>query len=266
MIQTLEGTMNFRDVGGMPLTTGGTTAADVLFRSDALSALTADGLEQLAESDIEVIVDFRTQFEQQMAPNRLPASRSFRTVQLPLLEGAITGLAQQAMQMGRQSGDPDAAARAIADALEQLPTLEEVYVGMLDHGATAFAEAARAVAAPTDRAQGVLIHCTAGKDRTGVAIALILDAVGVQRDAIVADYTLSERNLAGVWADRMFATVTGMGVPLTPALTSLIAGSPASAIETALAWVDERGGSAAYLRSGGFADDELAGLTARLRG
>ncbi|MCR2826231.1 tyrosine-protein phosphatase [Microbacterium sp. zg.Y909] len=266
MIDTLEGTVNFRDVGGMPLTAGGTTAADVLFRSDALSGLTADGLEQLAGSDIEVLVDFRTQFEQQMAPNRLPASRSFRTVQLPLLEGAITGLAQQAMQMGRQSGDPDAAAQAIADALEHLPTLDEVYVSMLEHGATAFAEAARAVAAPTDRAQGVLMHCTAGKDRTGVAIALILDAVGVQRDAIVADYTLSEQNLAGAWADRMFATVTSMGVPLTPALTALIAGAPASAIDAALAWVDGRGGSAAYLRSGGFSDDELAALTARLHG
>lgn len=266
MTQTLEGTVNFRDVGGMPLTTGGATAPDVLYRSDALSALTADGLEQLAGSDIEVIVDFRTQFEQQMAPNRLPASRSFHTVQLPLLEGAITGLAQQAMQMGRQSGDPGAAASAITDALEQLPTLEEMYVGMLEHGATAFAEAARAVAAPTDRAQGVLIHCTAGKDRTGVAVALILDAVGVQRDAIVADYALSERNLAGEWAERMFATVTSMGVPLTPALRALIAGSPASAIEGALAWIDARGGAAEYLRSGGLGDDELAGLTARLRG
>ncbi|MCR2817683.1 tyrosine-protein phosphatase [Microbacterium sp. zg.Y1090] len=266
MIDRLEGTVNFRDAGGMPLRGGGSTAAGVLFRSDALGGLTADGLGQLAESDIEVIVDFRTPFEQQMAPDRLPASRAFHTVRLPLLEGALTGLAQQAMQMGRQSGDRGAAEQAIADALEQLPTLEEIYARMLEHGATAFAEAARTVAAPVEQSSGVLLHCTAGKDRTGVAMALILDTVGVERDAIVADYTASERNLSGAWADQMFSLVTGMGVPLTPALTTLIAGAPASAIEAALAWVDERGGSEAYLRAGGLSEDESAGLNARLRG
>ena len=262
MTAMLQGAVNFRDIGGIPMNDGGTTVAGVLYRSDALSALTPDDLEQLAAGDIDTIVDFRTPFEQQMAPDRLPASRSFRTVELPLMEGALTGLAQQAMQSAQQAGDPDAAARAIADALQQLPTLAEVYEGMLEHAASAFAEAARTVA---NAVGAVLLHCTAGKDRTGVAVALILDAVGARREAIIADYTASERNLAGPWADGMFATVAKMGVPLTPALTTFIAGSPPSAIEAALAFVDERGGSAAYLRSGGLTADELTALGARLR-
>ena len=264
MSQMLEGTVNSRDTGGMPLRGGGATPTGVLYRSDALSGLTADGLEQLAATDIDVIVDFRTAFEQQMAPNRLPASRSFRTVTLPLLEGALTGLAQQAMQAGRQAGDADAAASAVAEALHDLPTLGQLYIGMLQHGATAFAEVARTIAVPTTPQQGVLVHCTAGKDRTGVAIAVILDAVGAEREAIVADYAVSELNLSGPWAERMLGVIEKMGVPLTPALTSLVVGSPASAIEEALGWLDERGGSAAYLQSGGLTDTELAALRARL--
>ncbi|MCR2783708.1 MULTISPECIES: tyrosine-protein phosphatase [unclassified Microbacterium] len=264
MPQRLDGTVNFRDTGGMPLASGGTTREGVLYRSDALSGLTPEGLEQLAATDIDVIVDFRTPFEQQMAPDRLPASRTFRTLQLPLLEGALTALAQQAMQTGQQAGNPDAAARAIGDALERLPTLGTLYLGMLQHAASAFAELARAIATPSAGNEAVLVHCTAGKDRTGVAIALILDAVGAEHDAIVADYTLSERNLVGPWADRMLGTVAAMGVPLTPALTTLVAGSPASAIEEALAWVHAQGGAAAYLGTGGLTDDELTALRARL--
>ncbi|MDL5351492.1 tyrosine-protein phosphatase [Microbacterium sp. zg-YB36] len=260
MPQRLDGTVNFRDTGGMPLASGGTTREGVLYRSDALSGLTPRGLEQLAATDIDVIVDFRTPFEQQMAPDRLPAGRTFRTLQLPLLEGAITGLAQQAMQ----TGDPDAVAHAIGDALDRLPTLGALYLGMLQHAASAFADVARAIGTPTSENEAVLVHCTAGKDRTGVAIALILDAAGVERDAIVADYTLSERNLAGPWADRMLGTVAAMGVSLTPALTTLIAGSPASAIEEALAWVDDQGGAAAYLGTGGLTDAEIAALRTRL--
>lgn len=264
MSETLQGTVNFRDTGGLPLTSGGMTPTGVLYRSDALSGLTDEGLEQLAATDIDVIVDFRTPFEQQMAPDRLPASRTFRTIELPLLEGALAGTAQQAMQAVSQSGDPDAAARAIGDALERLPTLGGLYIAMLEHGAAAFARTARAVAMPADPREAVLVHCTAGKDRTGVAIALILDAVGVERSAIVADYAVSGSNLAGPWADRMLGMVAQLGAPLTPQLTTLIAGSPASAIEEALAWVDDHGGSAAYLRSGGLTAAELAALRTRL--
>jgi protein-tyrosine phosphatase len=262
---SLEGSFNFRDTGGMPLREGGSTRAGVLYRSDALSGLTDRGLEDLASTDIGVIVDFRTPMERGMAPDRLPPARSVRIVELPLLEGALAGMAQHAMTAA-QSGDPDAAAAAVSDALAQLPSLAALYVSMLTHGAPAFAELARLVAAADhEDAEAVLVPCTAGKDRTGVAIALLLDAVGADRAAVVADYTASEARLEGAWADGMFAMIALMGVPRTPALDELVAGTPAAAIEAALAWVDrEHGGSAAYLRSGGLTDDELAALRRRL--
>ena len=263
----LEGTFNFRDIGGLPLASGGVTRSGVLYRSDALSGLTARGLEQLAEITLGVIVDFRTPLERMMAPDRLsPATRPLRVVELALLEGALTGLAQQAMQATTQGGDPDAAAAAVGDALAQLPSLGELYVSMLAHGAEAFAEVGRLVAGGEDSADGaVLVHCTAGKDRTGVAIALLLDAVGVDRDATVADYAASEANLSGAWAEGMFAMIGAMGVPRTAALDALIASTPPAAIEQALAWVErEHGGAADYLRAGGLTETELAALRRRL--
>ena len=265
MTATLEGTFNFRDTGGMPLAGGGASRSGILYRSDALSGLTPTGLEQLAASDIGVIVDFRTPQERQMAPDRLPTSRSFQVVELPLLEGALSGLAQQAMQAMAQTDDPDAVTASMNAVLAQLPTLGGLYVSMLEHGAPSFAAFARLVAAATtDPPTAVVVHCTAGKDRTGVGTALVLDAVCVDRDAIVADYASSQENLDGAWAQGMYAMIEKVGVPLTDQLRELIAGTPAAAIRQALAWVDEHGGSAAYLQSGGLTDAELDALRARL--
>lgn len=263
-----EGTYNFRDTGGMPLSSGGATRSGILYRSDALSGLTARGLEQLADTDIGVVVDLRTPMERQMAPDRLPASRAFEVVELALVEGAVTGLAQQAMQAGIEEQNPDAAAAAVQQALAHIPDVGHVYVAMLEHGAEAFAETARRVtAAESDRAPAVLVHCTAGKDRTGVAVALMLDAVGVDRAALIADYVSSEQHLSGAWAEGMYALITRMGVPLSPELRELVAGAPSGAIESALSWVDgEHGGSSAYLRSGGLTEHELSALRGRLTG
>ncbi|MBD3940354.1 tyrosine-protein phosphatase [Microbacterium sp. NEAU-LLC] len=258
---TIDGLQNFRDTGGTPLTTGGATRSGVLYRSEALSTLTPTGVEQLAASGIGVIADFRTDLERGMSPDVLPASRPFEVVALPLLEGAMTGFAQAATQ----AADPDAAGQAIASALAQLPGLGELYVSMLEHGAAAFAEAARLVAASRDDSPtAVLVHCTAGKDRTGVSVALILDTVGADRAAVVADYAVSAERLSGPWAERMRGMVRSMGVPLTPELDELITATPPSAIEHALTWVDAQGGSAAYLRSGGLTDTELDALRSRL--
>ncbi len=262
-ISTLEGTFNFRDTGGLPLAGGGSTAKGVLYRSDAISALTPQGLQDLAASGIGVIVDYRTPAEQQMAPDRFPAAMDADRMHLPLLEGAFTGMAQEAMQRANASGDRAAAAQAVQAAVAQLPTLGQIYTGMLEHGAADFAQTARAVATADS---AVLLHCTAGKDRTGVAVSLLLDAAGVEREAVVADYERSEQQLAGEWSERMLGMITGMGVPLSDEVVTLITRAPAEAIRTALDWVEEtHGSSAAYLRTGGLTAIEYDRLRARLR-
>lgn len=257
---TIEGLHNFRDTGGLPLSDGGTTRTGVLYRSDAPAAVTPAGLTALAASPIGVVVDFRTPDERAAAPDLLPGERPFRVVELSILEGAMAQLAQQFLAGGRVTE------QQLAQVAEQLPTLNELYLGMLQHGAAAFAEVARFVAASRDdEPTAVLVHCTAGKDRTGVATALLLDAAGTDRAAVVADYAASQQNLAGEWADGMLHMISSLGLPLTPGLTTLVTGAPPEAIEQALAWIDENhGGAAGYLRSGGLTDDELDALRARL--
>jgi len=260
---TIEGLYNFRDVGGIPLTEGGRTSPGVLFRSDALSALTPAGLDALARTDIGVIVDFRTPEERQTAPDRIPPSRPFTVVQLSILEGAVAEMAKQFLG---KDATPDPA--VLAQAMESIPTLGDMYIGMLQHGGEAFAEVARLIAASRDEEpSAVLVHCTAGKDRTGVATALMLEAAGAERAAVVDDYASSQDNLAGPWADGMIQMVTSFGIPLTPALRTLVTGTPAGAIVQALTWTDDtHGGAADYLMDNGLTAQELARLRARLAG
>jgi protein-tyrosine phosphatase len=261
-VTSIEGLYNFRDTGGTPLADGGSTRSGVLFRSDALSALTPAGLDALAASDIGVIVDFRTPGERESSPDRLPPTRGFRVVELSILEGAMGEMA------GKFVGASTAVSpEVIAQAMAALPSLGELYIGMLQHGAASFAEVARLIAASTDVAPtAVLVHCTAGKDRTGVATALILDAVGADRAAVIADYASSQDNLAGPWADGMTQMVSSFGLPITPELSELITGTPPAAMQAALEWTDAGfGGAAGYLQSGGLSDDELAALRRRLR-
>jgi protein-tyrosine phosphatase len=255
----LDGTFNFRDLGGLPLRAGGSTTYGVFFRADALHALSPRGVEQLAASPVEVVVDFRTGVERDTARDRLPHTRHLQELHLPLLEGAMSHIAEETLA-AHALGDNTAAGRAAEKALANLPTLGGMYTGMLDHGASVFARVAQLLA--TEPA--VLIHCTAGKDRTGVATAVILDAVGVERAAIVADYALSQERLAGAWFDRMRGMVAMMGVEVTPEMAVLMAGSPPDAILTALEWVDHHGGAEAYLRTGGLSDVDLTVLRTRL--
>lgn len=174
----------------------------------------------------------------------------------------------QGLQPVAADGDAATAAAASAalnQALAEILTLGDLYVGMLEQGAASFAALAQLVAAATiEPPTAVIVHCTAGKDRTGVSTALLLDVAGAERSAIIADYAASQQNLAGPWADGMFAMVTKFGVPLTDGICELISGSPASAIEQAFAWVDARGGSAAYLQSGGLTNADLEALRTRL--
>ncbi|MGO2747614.1 tyrosine-protein phosphatase [Microbacterium sp.] len=256
----IEGCYNSRDTAGTPLTSGGVTRAGVLYRSDALSNLTPNGLDQLAQTNVGVIVDFRTAEERQAGPDKIPDSRPFRTVELSFLEGAMSDMAKNLFSSGGPL-TPEQTAQVAAS----IPTLGDLYIGMLQGGASSFAQVARLIAEGDDSApSGVLVHCTVGKDRTGVATALMLEAAGAERSAVVADYAASQENLAGPWAEGMLRMVESFGIPTTPELTTLVCGTPPEAIESALNWVDtQAGGAAEYLRSGGLTSDELSALRAR---
>lgn len=263
-MEKLDGLFNFRDLGGLPLQDGGRTISGVFYRSDALHALTDAGAAALTASGIDIVVDFRTPQERASAPDPLPADGSIREVELPLLQGDMARAAGSVVAPSAP-GAPPLDEAALAEALKALPTLADLYTGMLAGAGPAFADVARMLGARgVMKPGGLLIHCTAGKDRTGVCAAVILDAVGVERSAIVEDYARTQANLAGPWLQGMESAITQLGVPITPEMTELMGGSPPAAIEAALAWLDERGGSEAYLREHGLSEDDLAALVARL--
>lgn len=257
----LDGLQNFRDVGGLPLVDGGSVRPGVLYRSEALANLTPSGREAFAASSIGVVIDLRTPRERESAPNNPPAG--IRTAELPIRAGSML---DALVDLGEALEEPTPA--QVLAALDGLPNPGDLYVLMLESSAVLFAEAARRIAfLESAERPAALVHCTAGKDRTGVTTALVLDAVGVSREAIVAEYAETEANLAGPWAEGMLAAITAHGLPITEKLRVLVTGSPREAIEQALAWVDsEFGGAAGYLASGGLAEGELAVLRQRLVG
>lgn len=227
--------VNFRDVGGLRAASG-TVRPAVLCRSAAPTALTDAGRAQLLDGRVSLVADLRSRREADAGP---PAPHPV-TVRLPLLDGD-------------------------AQAMTDVPTLDELYAGLLATAGPTFARVARLVADTEDGA--VLVHCTAGKDRTGLAVALVLEAVGVDRAEIVADYALSETRLRGAWTDRMLASVRAMGVQITPGLASLITGSPAPVMERTLDLLDTRyGGAVGYLTAHGLDEDTLDRLRGRLLG
>lgn len=261
-ISALQVTSNARGLAGLPTADGGRIASGILFRSDALSGLTADGVAAFAGLGIGTVIDLRTDGERARAADVLPVDGSVRLVPLPVQGGAMDEMVKQLLP----AQGPAPTAEQLAELVERVPRLDELYLAILADSAATFAEIGRAVltAAGTDR-PGVLFHCTAGKDRTGLAAALLLALAGADRATIVADYTLTGANLAGGLAETLTALITSFGVPLTPRLKTLATESPASAIEAALDWIDTTHGSAAaYLQSGGLTPGECDALRAHL--
>ena len=229
----VNGTYNFRDVGGYRAD-GGVVRSGKLFRSDGLHALGVDGRRMLAELGVRVIVDLRDDAEVTALPDDI-GGLDVEVLRLPVFEGSG---ASQATIGG---------------------TLSDLYAKILLQHTDVVVAALREIADTRD--VGVVVHCTAGKDRTGIVVALALLAVGVSRADVVADYARTEANLAGPWLERMLELVRSHDVDVTPDIRVILGGSPPAALETALDLIDrERGGVLRYLRDAGLDDWELAKL------
>jgi len=185
----LEGPSNFRDLGGLPVVAGGTTRAGVVYRSDRLSTLTDTDVEHLEALGIRHVFDLRSEGETTEAPNRLPAGVDY--VHLP-------------MSTDNKVPSRTIYERIVAGDIVRYGTNDMVtgYVRMLETFGPSFVRMVRQAAQP----EPMIIHCTAGKDRTGVAAMLLLDMLGVDRDDIVADYALSAKRRRGSDFDHTEAT------------------------------------------------------------
>jgi protein-tyrosine phosphatase len=120
----------------------------------------------------------------------------------PLRSGGLTHLFLDLIPHGFD-GREDLVERAIPDERAGEHAMDHFYIDYVNHAPSEVARALRAVADP--RSGAVVVHCAAGKDRTGVVVALALSLVGVQRDAIVADYALTDERIVAI-RERLLAT------------------------------------------------------------
>lgn len=252
----LEGAANVRDLGGLPLATGGTTAAGVVLRADNLQGLTAGDVARLVdELGVRLVVDLRTRVEVDLeGPGPL------------VRDGRVEVRSRSLYPEAGERTDIDAGVifpwrsrDGGADGSE--PPVVRAYLGYLRDRPDSIVAALR----DTVGAQGAtVVHCAAGKDRTGVVAAFALSVAGVRRDGIVADYVATEERLARLVA-RLRASRT-YGADLRG--RTLDSHRPrAETIERFLELVDERhGGPLEWLARHGFDVDEAAALRARLAG
>jgi rhodanese-related sulfurtransferase len=234
----LEGLDNIRDVGGLPLRDGGTTRRGVLLRSASLRYCTQADITHLVEEfGLRLVLDLRTQRERE------------RTVSPAAF--AEAGVETVALSFIPEEG------RELPETEEDVDPLVHIYLGYLRDRAENVVAAVRRLSA----AGPTLVHCAAGKDRTGVFVALVLDAVGVERDAVVADYALSGERIEALF--RRWTAASGEPMPddLTPHLPR------AEAMAAVLDHLDaEHGGAAGWLRAHGLEEDSFTRLRERLRG
>ncbi len=156
----LSSSYNTRELGGFKTADGSITKNNVYWRSDVLSEPQADDISKLLSAHITTIIDMRTEAERAKTPNTLSELSDFEYHHFPIVEGSGVLESLEAVPLSYMT---------IATA-ENMPKVMKV-----------LAEAE----------QGVLFHCTAGKDRTGVVSAMILMTCGVDRESIVRDYVIS---------------------------------------------------------------------------
>lgn len=264
-ITTLDGVPNFRDTGALPLQGGGKTRSGVLYRSAALGTATEEGKRQLKDSNITAIIDLRTESERQMLPDPMLPDSVISLIEKPIYVGNLDPKDASKLFSGEKAAGADAQ-KMMQELAANIPTPGQMYLQMLSEAQDQLVRTVQHVAERATDSLGVLVHCTAGKDRTGVSVALALSAVGVERAAIVDNYAMSQELLAGPWAQMMRSNIEKMGIPLVPKLDALITSTPPEAIETAFDWIDQNyGGAIKYLQDGGMTDEQLMKLRRALR-
>jgi len=169
----LIGASNFRDLGGYAVPDGRVVRWRRIFRSDHLAALTAHDLRVLTDLGLGRAVDFRGQAESAALTYDLP---DVRYQALPI-EPTVVQRAKEMARAGRQMTAPVA-----------VQLMQDTYRAFVSDNARQFAGLFEQLLAEDTP---LVFHCTAGKDRTGFAAALILLALGVPRPVVMQDYLLT---------------------------------------------------------------------------
>lgn len=232
----MQGCANFRDLGGYRNSEGKTVRWRRLFRSDALQDLTpADANLAVKELNIGLVVDLRNSNEAERDGRGPLPDLGAEYRHFPLLEGR---------------GIPPFTG---GDVVERLSA---TYQWLVHNSGPLVGEAVSAIGAADGR--GVVFHCSAGKDRTGMLAALILEVLGVDAETINADYLLTNEVIAGV-----LKRIKAMERNNT-ATTQSLAAQPAAFQGFQDTLHQEYGGAESYLRRHGVSGDTLERLRCNL--
>lgn len=172
----LEAMCNVRDLGGWPTADGGRTEFGRVWRGDSPARAGAGDRDRLVEHGIRVVVDLRSASEHEREPNPLEGDPRFDVHRVDLMAPLLA-----AYQDGHRDADPF--------------DLQDQYRGFLRSASAELEEVLAVLHGAVAEGEGALVHCTAGKDRTGVVAALLLAGAGTPYDAIAAEYALTDARI-----------------------------------------------------------------------
>ena len=238
----IDGAYNVRDLGGLTVATGRVVRRGLVYRSGDLGRLTAAGAEELRALGVATVIDLRTTAEVQ------------RRGRFPFEDVGITYRHRPLLDLS--ATEPEA-------QLADLPpdVLDQLYHHLAQQGSANLALVLTWLAEePTLPA---LVHCVAGKDRTGLVAAVVLGLLGVPDEDIAADYALSESALAA-FRRRAEELDGDVALWLSRVPPQLLEARPEAMLDL-LGWLRERHGSIeGYVRSIGVRDATVAALRLRL--
>lgn len=237
---TVTGAHNVRDLGGYPVRGGGETQWRRVFRSAGLSQLDRDGIEVLRGHRVTTLVDLRTPIEVEEQPNVFGPDDGITSHNVSLF-GALAPIHTLTAD-GQPFDMPARYCQALDLCQDRIRTV---------------------LAAIADAPEGaVIFHCTAGKDRTGVIAALLLENAGVERDAVIEDYAITAelaKPMLALMRERALARGTA------PATVEQVLATKPETMAAVLDHLDTaHGGIAAYLPAIGLSEAQIGRLRARL--
>lgn len=225
---------NLRPVGGLPAANGQTVRGDRIWRSAAPFTEREAASQAVVDLGVRNVIDLRDAGER----DRTPGAWQHQN----LIVHALPVFGDQLHTI-------------------KFDELADLYNIMVDHQGGQIAQAFSVVAEHSD--EGVLFHCTAGKDRTGILSALVLEVLGVDRALTLTDFSLSQQHLgpdylADLFGDENVASLPGIAAHKATA-------SPPELLEGALARIDKKFGSAAdYLDANGVSEALLERIQQQL--
>jgi protein-tyrosine phosphatase len=229
----LQGTPNFRDLGGYETTDGRFVRWGLIYRSGVLSHLTQDDFKYLAQTGIRVVCDFRTAQENATEPEIWIPDAHVEHVSLPIGSDGNKDINASMQQM-----------------LANNPTDAQLKERMArTYGSFAFTNApeyAQVFKQLEEDHLPLLYHCTAGKDRTGVFSALLLLTLGVPEKTVVADYALTNKylldSMSAADSQKMLASNPGLA-HLTPEQRNVLMSADPEFLTSTLRQIDAKYGS-----------------------